>query len=84
MGYSEAEFKQAVWPPVMDRANLPKHREQMKQLLEGKAESARFDTGYVHAQGLLVPLSGTISLVRKQGQPAHFLLAVGPAEAQSA
>ncbi len=65
IGYSEAEFKQAVWPPVMDRANLPKHRDQMKHLLEGKIESAEINTGYVHAQGLLVPLAGTIKMVRR-------------------
>ena len=49
----------------MDRANLPKHRDQMKQLLEGKIESAEVNTGYVHAQGLLVPLAGTIKMVRR-------------------
>ncbi len=66
VGYSETEFKQAVWPPVMDRANLTKHREQMKHLLEGKTETAEVKTGYVHAQGLLVPLEGHITLVRGQ------------------
>jgi PAS domain S-box-containing protein len=74
VGYSEAEFHQAVWPPVMDRANLDKHREQMKDMLSGKIESADIKTGYVHAQGLLVPVVGTITLVRENGEPAHFLL----------
>ena len=69
IGYSEEEFKQAVWPPVMDRANLPKHRDQMKHLLEGKIESAEINTGYVHAQGLLVPLAGTIKMVRRRQRP---------------
>ena len=26
VGYTEAEFQQALWPPVMARANLGKHR----------------------------------------------------------
>jgi PAS domain S-box-containing protein len=74
VGYSEAEFQQAIWPPVMDRANLDKHRQQMKDLLEGGVESADINTGYVHAQGLLVPIVGKLSLVREDGEPDHFLL----------
>ena len=74
IGYTEAEFQQAVWPPVMDRANLDKHRQQMKDLLEGRVESAEINTGYVHAQGLLVPIVGKLSLVREDGEPDHFLL----------
>jgi PAS domain S-box-containing protein len=76
VGYSEEEFNAAVWPPVMDRPNLPKHREQMRDLLEGRIDSAAFNTGYVHAQGLLVPVVGTITLVEEGGSPDHFLLAV--------
>ena len=74
VGYTESEFQQAVWPPVMDRANLEKHREQMKDMLAGKIESAEIKTGYVHAQGLLVPVVGTLTLVRENGEPRHFLL----------
>ena len=74
LGYTEAEFQQAVWPPVMDRANLDKHRQQMKDMLEGKVESVEINTGYVHAQGLLVPIVGKLSLVREGGEPDHFLL----------
>ena len=43
----------------MDRANLTKHREQMDQMLSGEIDSADVNTGYVHAQGLLVPVAGT-------------------------
>ena len=74
IGYTEAEFQQAVWPPVMDRGNLDKHREQMKDMLAGKVESSDIKTGYVHAQGLLVPIVGTLTLVRENGEPSHFLL----------
>ena len=74
LGYTEAEFQQAVWPPVMDRANLDKHRQQMKDLLDGKVESVEINTGYVHAQGLLVPIVGQLALVREGGEPDHFLL----------
>ncbi|HKP20970.1 MAG TPA: PAS domain S-box protein, partial [Thermoleophilaceae bacterium] len=74
LGYTEAEFQQAVWPPVMDRANLDKHRQQMKNMLAGEVESVDVKTGYVHAQGLLVPVVGTLTLVRDNGEPSHFLL----------
>ena len=76
VGYAEQEFQAASWPPVADRANLAKHREQIQRMLAGEIESARVDTGYVHAQGLLVPVVGQISLVRESGQPSHFLLEV--------
>ncbi len=75
VGYSEEDFRSASWPPVMDRANLPKHREQMKRMIAGEIDSADVNTGYVHAQGLLVPVTGTISLVKVDGEPDHFLLA---------
>jgi PAS domain S-box-containing protein len=74
VGYSEDDFKSASWPPVMDRDNLEKHREQMKQLLAGEIESGEVNTSYVHAQGLLVPVVGTISLVKSGAEPDHFLL----------
>jgi PAS domain S-box-containing protein len=74
LGYTEAEFQQAVWPPVMDRANLDKHRQQMKDMLAGNTDSVDVKTGYVHAQGLLVPVVGTLTLVRENGEPSHFLL----------
>jgi len=76
VGYPESEFAAATWPPVMDRANLPKHREQIEQMLAGAIDSAEVNTGYVHAQGLLVPVAGTIKLVKEDGEPDHFLLEV--------
>jgi PAS domain S-box-containing protein len=76
VGYPEAEFAAATWPPVMDRANLPKHREQMDKMLAGEIDSAEVNTGYVHAQGLLVPVAGTIKLVKEGDAPTHFLLEV--------
>jgi hypothetical protein len=48
----------------------------MDQLLSGRIDSAEVNTGYVHAQGLLVPVAGRISLVRDGKEPDHFLLEV--------
>jgi hypothetical protein len=53
----------------MDRDNLEKHREQMNQLLAGEIDSAEVNTSYVHAQGLLVPVVGTIRLVKSGDEP---------------
>jgi hypothetical protein len=43
-------------------------------MLAGKMESVDIKTGYVHAQGLLVPVVGTLTLVRENNGPGHFLL----------
>jgi PAS domain S-box-containing protein len=75
VGFSEHDFKSASWPPVTDRKNLEMHRDQMQQMLNGDMDSAEVRTGYVHAQGLLVPVVGRLSLVRDDsGEPAHFTL----------
>jgi PAS domain S-box-containing protein len=76
VGFAEHEFHAAVWPPVTDRPNLPKHREEMSRMVAGEIDSAEVNTGYVHAQGLLVPVVGRISLVRENDEPSHFLLEV--------
>jgi hypothetical protein len=46
----------------------------MKEMLAGTTESVEVKTGYVHAQGLLVPVVGTLTLVRESGEPSHFVL----------
>jgi PAS domain S-box-containing protein len=74
VGYSEEDFHAASWPPVTDRANLSTHRKQLQQLVSGEIESADVRTGYLHAQGLLVPVVGRLSLVCESDEPSHFLL----------
>ena len=75
MGFSEAEFQAAAWPPVTDRENLAKHRDELRAIMSGRLESAEVDTSYVHAQGLQVPVRGRLSLVRDEsGEPSHLLL----------
>ena len=77
VGYSEPDFQSASWPPVADRAKLEHHREQMRAMADGETESVEVNTGYVHAQGLLVPVAGALSLERDEdGEPSHFLLSV--------
>jgi PAS domain S-box-containing protein len=79
VGYSEAEFQVASWPPAVDRENLPRHREQLRALNEGKLDSVEVHTCYVHAQGLQVPVAGRLSAVRDaDGRAEHYLLEVAP------
>jgi PAS domain S-box-containing protein len=85
VGYSEHDFRVASWPPVADRRQLEHHREQMEALLAGEEKSVEVNTGYVHAQGLLVPIAGKLSLVRDDsGEPDHYLLQVAPPASRSA
>jgi PAS domain S-box-containing protein len=85
VGYSEHDFRVASWPPVADGRQLEHHREQMAALLAGQEKKVEVSTGYVHAQGLLVPITGTLSLGRDDsGEPDHFLLEVAPPAARSA
>jgi hypothetical protein len=45
-------------------------------MLRGEIDEAEVNTGYVHAQGLLVPVAGRIKLVKEGDEPDHFLLEV--------
>jgi PAS domain S-box-containing protein len=85
VGYNEPDFQSASWPPVADRAQLDHHREQMRAMVDGETNSVEVNTAYVHAQGLMVPIAGTLSLERDEdGEPSHFLLSVqAPAGALS-
>jgi hypothetical protein len=56
----------------------------MKLLLEGRIDSADFSTGYMHAQGLPVPLTGTITLVEEAASPTPSALGRRPELAQHA
>ena len=59
----------------MDRANLEKHRDQMKQLLAGEIESAQSTPATCTPGPARRGWQGTIELVKVDGEPEHFLLA---------
>ena len=70
VGYSEAEFRRAMWPSVSDRENLDEHRALMRRMAEGEVETAQVETAYMHEQGLLVPMAGVFTVVRpEEGEP---------------
>jgi PAS domain S-box-containing protein len=86
VGYREEHFHTASWPPVADRGKLDEHREQMRALIAGETDSVEVNTGYVHAQGLLVPVIGSLAVERDEdGEPSHFVLHLqAPAAAPAA
>lgn len=75
IGYPEHEFQKAVWPSAHDRGAYRDQQEQLRSLAAGELESVRVRSTYMHGQGIMVQVTGTISAVRGgDGQPAHLLL----------
>ena len=75
VGYQEHEFLKAVWPSVHDRAVYKQQTEELVQLKTGAIESVKFQSSYMHSQGLMVPVDGELTLVRDEaGEPASLLL----------
>ena len=75
VGYQEHEFLKAVWPSVHDRAVYKQQTEELALLKTGELESVKFQSSYMHSQGLMVPVDGELSLVRDDaGEPASLLL----------
>ncbi len=74
LGCREDELRAARWPSIIDRDNLKAHREIARALRAGELQSADIETIYMHAGGLLVPIEGTVSMLRDAGgQPTHYL-----------
>ena len=75
LGCREEDLRAARWPSIIDRENLKAHGEIARALEAGEIQSADVETVYMHAQGLLVPIEGTVSMHRAQpgGPPTHFL-----------
>ena len=75
VGYQEHEFLKAVWPSVHDRGVYKEQTEQLALMKAGELESVRFQSSYMHSQGLMVPVDGELALVRGDaGEPASLLL----------
>jgi PAS domain S-box-containing protein len=75
VGYQEHEFLKAVWPSVHDRGVYKEQTEQLALMKAGELESVKFQSSYMHSQGLMVPVDGELTLVRgDDGEPASLLL----------
>ncbi len=75
LGCREEDLRAARWPSIIDRENHKAHGEIARALKAGELQSAEVETVYMHAQGLLVPIAGTVSVHRPPagGPPTHFL-----------
>jgi PAS domain S-box-containing protein len=75
VGYSEELFASARWPSNVDRTRLAEHTELRERLAAGEIEGEHVEVAYMHSAGLVVELSGRMSLVRtSNGAPDHLLL----------
>ena len=75
VGYSEEEFASAHWPSNVDHERLEEHNRLRERLAAGEADGEHVELAYMHSAGLVVELSGRMSLVRTpDGVPDHLLL----------
>ena len=75
VGYQEHAFAKAAWPSPHDRAGYQQQQEQLRQLASGEIESVDVQSTYMHGQGLMVPVVGTLKVVPgEDGLPLHLLL----------
>jgi PAS domain S-box-containing protein len=75
VGYQEHAFGKAAWPSPHDRAAYQQQQEQLRQLATGEIESVSVQSTYMHGQGLMVPVVGTLKAVPgEDGRPLHLLL----------
>ncbi|MEA2347598.1 MAG: hypothetical protein QOG62_1385 [Thermoleophilaceae bacterium] len=74
VGFSEQQFRSASWPSLIDRDNRESHGALHAEIREGRRDDAQVQTFYTGGAGLLVEVSGRVSLVRDAaGEPAHLL-----------
>jgi PAS domain S-box-containing protein len=75
VGYKEEDFAKAAWPSPHDRRDYQAQQEQLRQLASGEIESVAVQSTYMHGQGLMVPVVGTLRAVPgEDGLPVHLLL----------
>jgi chromosome segregation ATPase len=75
VGYQEQAFAKAAWPSPHDRAGYTQSQEQLRQLASGEIDSVVVQSTYMHGQGLMVPVVGTLKVVPgEDGLPVHLLL----------
>jgi PAS domain S-box-containing protein len=75
VGYQEHEFAKAAWPSPHDRALYQQQQEELRQLVSGEIESVSVQSTYMHGQGLMVPVVGTLKVVPgEDGLPLHLIL----------
>ncbi len=76
VGYKEHQFQKAAWPSPHDRRDYKDQTEQLAALGKGELREIPVQSTYMHGQGLMVPVVGTLTLVDgPDGSPSHLVLA---------
>lgn len=79
VSYSEFEFRNAYWPPVIDAANRERLRRTGELLVAGEIDDAEVDTFYMNGNGTLVRIIGTLRAERDEsGSTLHLVLDAAP------
>jgi hypothetical protein len=79
VSYSEYEFRNAYWPPVIDADNRDRLRRAGERLVAGEIEEAEVDTFYMSGNGNLVRILGTLRAERADdGSTAYLVLDAAP------
>jgi PAS fold len=79
VSYSEFDFRNAYWPPVIDSANRDRLRRAGDLLVAGEIDSAEVDTFYMSGNGTLVRVLGTLRAERDgDGTTSHLVLDAAP------
>jgi len=77
LGYSPDELKEQTWQRISHPDDVAATEEQIRALLAGEQESARFSKRYVHKNGSIVWGDVSTSLRRDSaGRPLYFMTAV--------
>jgi PAS domain S-box-containing protein len=85
VGYSEEEFSDAYWPPVVDAEHRSELRRATARLIAGELAHSAVDTVYMAGNGTLVPVVGTLRLERDaSGAATHLVLDAQPRAVVSA
>ncbi len=85
VGYSESEFGDAYWPPVVDAENRSELRRATARVIAGELPSYEVDTLYMAANGTLIRIVGSLRLDRDEsGAATHLVLDAEPLSALTA
>ena len=85
VGYEEAEFSNAYWPPVVDTEHRRDLRRATARVIAGEVSGWDVDTVYMASNGTLVRVVGTIRLERDgSGSATHLVLDAEPLPAVTA
>ena len=75
VGYKEHEFMKAAWPSPHDRKDYKDQLEQLRRLGAGELHQVEVTSTYMHGQGLMVPVVGTLTLATgHDSAPSHLVL----------